>query len=94
MRRKPKLRTTQVGTKRQIEFGLNRTMGSQEGGEIPFFPYEPAVQGYNSTERKYGKGLTYDSKYRPASSQSVDNYGSMDSGGGMNSVIGESWFLG
>tara|TARA_R110000851_G_scaffold47612_1_gene115615 strand:+ start:810 stop:1259 length:450 start_codon:yes stop_codon:yes gene_type:complete len=51
------------------------------------------VLGQDSTERRYGKGLTYDPKYRPASSQSVDNYGSVDSGD-MGSFMGESWFLG
>ena len=41
---------------------------------------------------KYGRGLTHDQRYRPASSQSVSDFG--NDMGGADAMIGEDWFLG
>ena len=40
------------------------------------------------TVQKYGRGLTHDQRYRPASSQSVHDYGAA------NAVLGADSFLG
>ena len=52
------------------------------------FPFDPDLL----TLFKYGKGLTHDQRYRPASSQSVSDFG--NDMGGADAMIGEDWFLG
>lgn len=52
------------------------------------FPFDPDLL----TMFKYGKGLTHDQRYRPASSQSVSDFG--NDMGGADAMIGEDWFLG
>ena len=98
MRRKPK-RTINISAypekPRRVPSGYMRKPGSDP--DIPADPELPQGSDFSFdpdvlTYYKYGRGMTHDRRYRPASSQSVSDFGN-DMGGG-DAVIGESSFLG
>tara|TARA_Y100001937_G_scaffold124415_1_gene189098 strand:+ start:216 stop:470 length:255 start_codon:yes stop_codon:yes gene_type:complete len=83
MRRKDKFRPF----RRQFNNRISNTepeVSSPNGVDLEPMKFGPDIL----TVHRYGRGMTHDQRYRPASSQSVSDFGTPDS------VLGSDSFLG